>query len=1308
MAELAAGAVNTLLGVIRNEALLLGRVGDDVQFIKEEMESMNSFLAHLARTAPPGGEHDEQVCIWMNQVRVLAQDCNNCIDLYLYRGNPDIHRARGGLRRYLWWVPWFLQKMVAQHRVAIQLRQLKERARDVGERRLRYGVEVPEKTKVGQSPPAAGRTAPMTPSSSSAPAAAAGDDEEDGDDQLVVATATDHYSGRRAIFEHRTMDDYFKGKLVEWIKEFEEDDLRMAESTPSIAIVAPGNDQDALALAHETLTVEGTYFDRRIFVDILAVHLKHKPLRPKEILYYILRELEREEAKSQSQQQRTDQGEAEEKWSIYERKRDLIFKIRGNIQEMKRELENIKSNLRDWQLNGGQQQLQLDLEKMKDVKELNQKPLHVLLHVLLQSTAVANQQDQVRNKAMRKLATWYNDIIEITAEKLGEHMAEAAEEARKKQQPSTRLYDTQYERILREVFPMTSNSKKPLQTQEQEIKQARNTNTSRTTMAEDQIKEMINKVTEMLQELQEDKTGEPNGIPEADFEQKIKEIKRRIKEQMKIKWIVDRIEDHLFASASTLIILRIGEMINGSTWEDNRVALSLLGWSIAGVLILTTTKSIQQAKEYCYPPREPIEYSLAGFYHDIVLKLTSQQKNEDNYNPQIFHDILDECEPHEFCMKIFTHALCAKPKRSNEELHKLHSTLQAVSPKTLVSIAKKMFRFSYIDMPKEYKSCLLYLAIFPQGHNITRSTLIGRWVAEGLITKEDWPTSVLQAERCFDALIDRWLVYPGYIGATGKAKSCVVGGPVHGFITNIARKQHIVRTRLSLHLARHFSIFNDVQLRGSDRIEKFLKRLSESSRLSLLKVLDLEGCHCFSEKNQRYLKDICSKILLLKYLSLRGTNITELPREINNLHELEVLDIRRTKVPASTTKHVLLLKLKRLLAGGNIHPSPTATDINMIKEFSSVCIPYKIKKMVHMEVLSNVRASQNAQELKDIRNLWQLRKLGVVIDDTDNHLRNLLRAISDQHECLQSLSITLPITLREDTPSIGELPDDISSHLKYSPEVLESLSICGTTQKGKLLPSLSKDGNQLAKVTLSRTWMNQADLKVLAKLPKLLCVRLRNKAYVENMLTFKKDEFQNLKNLLVEGSNMTEISFEDGATPDIEKIVLSFTNIGFIAGLNRLPKLKEVELNNNRSGRLFSSFDDAKQIAKLTLRGTLLEQGDLQILAKKPNIRCLVLLDKSCDKSQLTFNKDEFPTLNLLIVNCNDITNISFTDGSAPKLEKIVWSFTKMESLSGINNLPKLKELEFSGDFVPDEVVQAITEHKNRPSLIHNKPENQD
>ena len=145
---------------------------------------------------------------------------------------------------------------------------------------------------------------------------------------------------------------------------------------------------------------------------------------------------------------------------------------------------------------------------------------------------------------------------------------------------------------------------------------------------------------------------------------------------------------------------------------------------------------------------------------------------------------------------------------------------------------------------------------------------------------------------------------------------------------------------------------------------------------------------------------------------------------------------------------------------------------------------------------------------------------------------------------------------------------------------------------------------------------------------------------------------------------------------------------------------------------MISSFDNAAKLAKLSLCGTLLELDALQTLTKKRNIRTLVLLDKSFGGSQneITLKKDEFLWLNLLVVDCLAITKIVFNSGSASRLEKIVWSSST--SLSGIDKLPKLKELEFNvngvGGQVPDQVREAIKYHKNKPTLKINRPETQD
>ncbi|KAF8725738.1 hypothetical protein HU200_020288 [Digitaria exilis] len=1334
MAELASGAVSSLLRVIGNEARLLRGVEEHVQFIKEEMQSMNSFLLHLARTAPPGGEHDEQVRTWMGQVRLLATDCSSCIDRYVYFSSSDIHLGRGGLRRFLLWAPWFLNKTVAQHRAAVELRALKERAREVGERRQRYDVRIPEKHHLAE----AGLTSPLPWAEADADDAAGVDEEDDfvlRDDQSGVAQGMPPHllghAGRVAILKPRTLDDYFQSKVPELMARDDSDDTMVSAAV----MAAPGADQEAVDLAWEALAVEeGRH--TVVVVDIPRVHMTFQPLRPTDILYYILRELQPDMVEVTREEELYWLLKKQEK--IERAKESLLLGISQKVQEAMAKLDKIKKDIQDkdkHKLLGDVEETQDDCEpdQPKEDCPLVQKPIDelLLLLLLLQSAAPP---DQARSKAMRKLATWRDHIFRIAAERLKMLVEFEAVDLAQQQQLQGKFYDARYKYIMVKVFLKAGGSGTGPQEQDSTVA--------------GQIKEMISNVREMIHGVQEGQGRDGPVIPQdvfAETEKKMEQIKRMIQDLMENKWITDKIVDNLCSknidddhlrgiNRPMLVILRIGEKINGSTWEENRYALTLLMEHVAGALVVTTTKSTHQAREYCDPKaKEPIEFSPVGLYYDTVLQLTSRHKNQDCCSPKIIRGILHECEPYEFCMKIFAHTFYAKPKRSNEELSKLCSNLQGVSPKSFANVALKVIKFAYNDLPKEYKSCLLYLAIFPQGCNIRRSTLIARWVIEGLITTDEWPTSVRRAEQCFDTLIDRWLVYPGDIGGTGKVKSCIVDDRVHKFITMIAKKQHIVDTRLSLKLAHHFSIFSDIRLRLSDKIENFLQMLSKLYHFSQLKVLDLEGCKCFGKKNKHYLKDICCNLLLLKYLNLKDTDIIELPIEINNLHELEVLDIRQTNVRQSATRKIRLLKLKRLLTG---HIDPCA---------GSVLVPEKIGKMEDMEVLLGVKP-WNGEDLKGIGRLCHLRKLGVVISK-DSNLQDLLHEIGNLYEKLKSLSITLPpATELKSTPSSTE---GYGLNCPYPPKALKTLSINGTT-KMELLPLKTNENNQLTelplsyttellqsllangtkqltKVALRNTLLSHKDMEVLSKLPMLRSVRFRQVRYTETRLTFKKDEFKTLEYFLLNGSNMTDIIFDDEATCKLEKIVLSLGDGLKLSGVNKLPRLEEIELSdNNFSGSynrsagtttiatninkkmLLSLLDDAKQITKVTLRSAMLKLEDLQILAKMPNVRRLMLLEKSYDESQLTFNKNEFPKLNVLIVNCPGITQISFTAGSCPKLEKFVWTSTKMESLSSIGNLPRLKEIEFKGEFISKEVKEDINKHKNRIYFTHYKLENKD
>nr|CAB3460062.1 unnamed protein product [Digitaria exilis] len=357
-------------------------------------------------------------------------------------------------------------------------------------------------------------------------------------------------------------------------------------------------------------------------------------------------------------------------------------------------LDKIKKDIQDkdkHKLLGDVEETQDDCEpdQPKEDCPLVQKPIDelLLLLLLLQSAAPP---DQARSKAMRKLATWRDHIFRIAAERLKMLLEFEAVDLAQQQQLQGKFYDARYKYILVKVFLKAGDGGTGPQEQDSTVA--------------GQIKEVISNVREMIHEVQEAQGRDGPVIPQdvsAETEKKMEQIKRMIQDLMENKWITDKIVDNLCSkkidddhlrgiNRPMLVILMIGEKIDGSTWEENRYALNLLMEHVAGALVVTTTKSTHQAREYCDPKaKEPIEFSPAGLYYDTVLQLTSHHKNQDCCSPKIIRDILHECEPYEFCMKIFAHTFYAKPKRNNEELSKLCSNLQGVSPKSFANVALK-------------------------------------------------------------------------------------------------------------------------------------------------------------------------------------------------------------------------------------------------------------------------------------------------------------------------------------------------------------------------------------------------------------------------------------------------------------------------------------------------------------------------------------------------------------------------------------------------------------------------------------------
>uniref|UniRef100_A0A0D9XU03 Rx N-terminal domain-containing protein n=1 Tax=Leersia perrieri TaxID=77586 RepID=A0A0D9XU03_9ORYZ len=133
------GAVKSLVtklgSLLAQEYALIGGVGDDIQYINDELASMEAFLSLLKQQ---DAGHNKQRQDWMKQVREVSYDIEDCIDNVNRRlsGEPRGSDKLVFLRR-----AWYLfTTLYARRCIAAEIGNLKIRAQHVSERRTRYGV----------------------------------------------------------------------------------------------------------------------------------------------------------------------------------------------------------------------------------------------------------------------------------------------------------------------------------------------------------------------------------------------------------------------------------------------------------------------------------------------------------------------------------------------------------------------------------------------------------------------------------------------------------------------------------------------------------------------------------------------------------------------------------------------------------------------------------------------------------------------------------------------------------------------------------------------------------------------------------------------------------------------------------------------------------------------------------------------------------------------------------------------------------------------------------------------------------------
>ncbi|VAH85244.1 unnamed protein product [Triticum turgidum subsp. durum] len=135
LAGVMTSVIAKLTALLGEEYAKLKGVHREVEFMKDELSSMNALLQRLAEV---DRDLDVQTKEWRDQVREMSYDIEDCIDDFMKSlGQTDSAKAAGLAQS----VVQQLKALRARHQISSQIQGLKARVEDASKRRMRYKLD---------------------------------------------------------------------------------------------------------------------------------------------------------------------------------------------------------------------------------------------------------------------------------------------------------------------------------------------------------------------------------------------------------------------------------------------------------------------------------------------------------------------------------------------------------------------------------------------------------------------------------------------------------------------------------------------------------------------------------------------------------------------------------------------------------------------------------------------------------------------------------------------------------------------------------------------------------------------------------------------------------------------------------------------------------------------------------------------------------------------------------------------------------------------------------------------------------------
>jgi hypothetical protein len=420
-----------------------------------------------------------------------------------------------------------------------------------------------------------------------------------------------------------------------------------------------------------------------------------------------------------------------------------------------------------------------------------------------------------------------------------------------------------------------------------------------------------------------------------------------------------------------------------------------------GSIIITTTRNFDVAKEiggaYELKPLSPCD-SKTLFYRIVFGGNEFTEVSSNDEFTGLSNKILTKCGG--LPLAIISIARMLDHQLTEDKWDEVCKSIEAGSNSEWASL-RSVLLSGYYNLPSNLRSCLLYISIFPRNYNIRRNRLVWRWIGEGFVQEQEGNSLFELGQRYFDQLLNTSLIEEVYLNdGDGIIKYCRVHAMVFWLICSVASEENFATIfhgtqqtyserkvrRLSIQCSEleHTSLQNIMcmsQVRSVTVFGPGINLMPPFPSFRVIRIVDLEGCDL---KGSRDLKHL-GKLLHLRYLGLRGTHISELPREIGSLRLLQMLDLFGTKMEKLPSTVTLLRNLMCLYVERETR------------------LPDGMGNLVTLEELSKVSISINL--VKWLQNLTEIRVLGIVWQNIDEALEKDLMVTLDCLRKMRTLEI---------------------------------------------------------------------------------------------------------------------------------------------------------------------------------------------------------------------------------------------------------------------------------------------------------------